>query len=298
MPEPLSELADSFRRHIRAEGRADRTWKIYEQAVRFFSDWLVARGQPADLDHLTRENIRDWLAELADQVAPGTVQMRWQGMRRFTRWLVAEGELAAYPMEGLQKPEIPDSPPAILKDEELVALIKACQGKGFNDRRDEAMVRMLLDCGLRVSELVGITLADFDLDAGTAMVTGKRGKKRQVYFGARTERALDRYMRLRKGHRWAHAGALFLGERGPMTTDGVRSRMEVRAEQAGLTANSNPHRFRHTWAHDFLLSGGQERDLKRLAGWSSDVMLERYGRSAADARAEAAARGMKRGDRV
>jgi len=58
------------------------------------------------------------------------------------------------------------------------------------------------------------------------------------------------------------------------------------------------HQFRHTFAHDFLMAGGQERDLKRLAGWSSDVMLERYGASAADARAKAAAQRLKRGDRV
>jgi hypothetical protein len=54
----------------------------------------------------------------------------------------------------------------------------------------------------------------------------------------------------------------------------------------------------HTFAHDFLMSGGQERDLKRLAGWSSDVMLERYGASAADVRAKATAQRLKRGDRV
>jgi len=73
--------------------------------------------------------------------------------------------------------------------------------------------------------------------------------------------------------------------------------MKVRGQMAGI-ADLHPHRFRHTWAHDFLMAGGQERDLKRLAGWSSDVMLERYGASAADARARAAAQRMKRGDRV
>lgn len=68
---------------------------------------------------------------------------------------------------------------------------------------------------------------------------------------------------------------------------------------AGLDATKiHPHRFRHTNAHDFLLAGGQERDLKRLMGWRSDTMLERYGASAADHRAREAARRLKRGDRV
>jgi integrase len=73
--------------------------------------------------------------------------------------------------------------------------------------------------------------------------------------------------------------------------------MNVRAEQAGID-HLHPHQFRHTFAHDFLMAGGQERDLKRLAGWTSDTMLERYGASAADARARAAAQRLKRGDRV
>lgn len=300
MAEPLSELSASFQRDLRSANRAKRTCKLHEQAIRFFGDWLTAHGKPADSSQLTRENIRDWLADLADRVGPGTVRIRWQGMRRFTRWLVAEGILADYVMAGLAEPQVPEKPVPVLKDEELAALIKACQGKDFRARRDEAMIRMMLDCGLRVSELCGITVKpeEFDLNNGSALITGKRGKKRQVYFGARTERALDRYLRMRRTHRWAHLEALFLGERGAITPDGVRYRMEVRAEQAGLVDNSNPHRFRHTWANDFLMAGGQERDLKRLAGWSSDVMLEVYGRSAADARAEQAARSMRRGDRV
>lgn len=294
----LDELAASFRRALRAEGKADRTCQMYLDTIRFYSRWLARHDIPADADALTKTFIRGYLAAEADRVGAGTVAVRFQGLRRFTRWLVAEGELKDYPMEGMEPPEIPEKPVPVLEDRELMALIKACAGKEFNDRRDEAIIRIMLDCGIRVSELCGLTVEGLDMDNGTSMVTGKRGKKRQVYFGARTERALDRYLRMRRKHRWAHLEGLFLGERGVLSTDGVRYRMEVRAKQAGLSDNSNPHRFRHTWANDFLLAGGQERDLKRLGGWSSDVMLEVYGRSAADHRAAQAARSMKRGDRV
>lgn len=200
-------------------------------------------------------------------------------------------------MRGLAVPEVPEKPVPVLTDDQLAALIKACQGKRFYDRRDEAVVRFLLDCGVRNSELVGITTAGLDLDNQMVMVTGKGGKSRPVYFGPRTARALDRYARARTGHRWAADAALFLGERGPLTTDGVREIVRVRAEAAGIEG-AFPHRFRHTWAHDFLLAGGQERDLKRLAGWTSDTMLERYGASAADHRARVATRKLSRGDRV
>jgi site-specific recombinase XerD len=173
------------------------------------------------------------------------------------------------------------------------------QGQEIRRRRDGAVIRLLIDCGLRVSEVTGINLTDLDLDGESVTVTGKGSRVRAAYFGAKTGQALDRYIRERAHHRHGSSSALFLGERGRFTPDGVRERLKVRAGMAGLDpATVHPHRFRHTNALDFLLAGGQERDLKRLMGWRSDTMLERYGASAADHRAREAARRLKRGDRI
>lgn len=293
----LDDLAASFGRHLRAEGRSDRTIKIYGQSIRFFATWLTVQGREPVLEEFSRAAIREWLAQLADVNEASTVKTRHRGLFRFCGWLVEEGELEVNPMRGLSPP-VPDVKPVpVLSDDELAALLKTCVGREFRDRRDEALIRMLLDCGIRVSELVALDVDDLDLDQGMGLVRGKGRKVRPVYLGARTVRAVDRYLRARGGHRWAHLEALFLTQRGRMSTDGARERIRVRGEQAGI-ADLHPHQFRHTFAHDFLMSGGQERDLKRLAGWSSDVMLERYGASAADARARAAAQRMKRGDRV
>ena len=297
MPSRLADLHKSFTRHLRAEGKAERTAAIYGQSITFYSAWLAAQGREATLEELDRAAIREWLAGLVERQELSTVRTRHKGLHRFCGWLVEEGELAANPMAGLAAPTAKAKPVPVLSDEQLAALMKACAGKDLRDRRDEAMIRLLLDCGLRVSELCGLSVDGVDLDQGMALVKGKGAKIRPVYFGARTTRAVDRYVRARSGQRWAHLDALFLTQRGPLSPDGARERMKVRGAMAGIT-DLHPHRFRHTWAHDFLMSGGQERDLKRLAGWSSDVMLERYGASAADARAKAAAQRMKRGDRV
>lgn len=297
MPERLQDLHASFARHLRAEGKSDRTVTIYGQSIKFFSRWLEDQGRDAVLEELNRPAIREWLAQLADTHEASTVKTRYRGLFRFCGWLVDEDEIPDNPMRTVSPPEPKSKPVPVLSDDELAALMKSCAGKEFADRRDEAIIRLLLDCGIRVSELCGLTVDGLDLDQGMAIVRGKGNKVRPIYFGARTTRALDRYVRVRRTHRWAHTDALFLAQRGPITPDGVRERMKVRGDQAGIP-DLHPHRFRHTWAHDFLMNGGQERDLKRLAGWSSDVMLERYGASAADARAKAAAQRMKRGDRV
>lgn len=96
-----------------------------------------------------------------------------------------------------------------------------------------------------------------------AVVKGKGNKVRPIYFGARTARSLDRYLRIRSSQRWAHLDALFLTQRGALTADGARERVRVRGGAAEIE-HLHPHRFRQTFAHDFLMAGGQERDLKRL----------------------------------
>jgi site-specific recombinase XerD len=298
--ESLESLRGSFNRSLRVEGKADRTLVLYGQSITYFSAWQAQRGQPADVLSLNRDTVLQWLDYLRSRgLTTGTIRTRWRGLRRFTNWLLAEGIIDADPLAGIviDKPEPPPVP--ILTDEELGALIGACRGKRFVDRRDEAVIRLLIDCGLRVSEVTGINLDHLDLDGESVTVTGKGSRVRAAYFGARTGQSLDRYIRERAKHRHASSSALFLGERGRFTPDGVRERLKIRADMAGLDpVKIHPHRFRHTNAHDFLLAGGQERDLKRLMGWRSDTMLERYGASAADHRAREAARRLKRGDRV
>lgn len=272
---------------------------IYAQSVRFFADWLAARGRPATLDELTRHAIAGWLADLADAGrSTNTLATRFRGMRRFCRWLVTEGELPVSPMEGMEQPKAAPKPVPVLTDEDVAALFKACSGPEFRDRRDTAILRVLFDCGLRISECARLTLEDVDLDDLEVLrVIGKGRKIRVVPFGRKTAASLDRYLRARRGHKHADEPALWLGERGPMTADGIDERLRVRAVQAGLTG-LHAHQFRHSMAHHWLSSGGGEQDLKRLMGWSSDAMLSVYGASAAEARAREAFKRMRLGDRL
>jgi site-specific recombinase XerD len=300
MSETLEQLRASFNRSLRVEGKADRTLVLYGQSITYFSQWLDAQGLPADLSNLTRDNVLGWLDGLRGRgQTAGTIRTRWRGLRRFVNWLVAEDIIRKDPLAGIlvDRPEPPPVP--VFTDDELTALLGACRGKSFNDLRDAALIRLLIDCGLRVSELTGIDMEDLDLDGESVKVTGKGSRVRLAHFMSKSGLALDRYLRARRGHRHAADPALFLGERGRFTPDGVRERLKIRAERAGLDPRLvHPHRFRHTNAHDFLLAGGQERDLMRLMGWRSEGMLSRYGASAADHRAMQAARRLRRGDRI
>ena len=88
---------------------------------------------------------------LSDDHEPGTVKVRYRGLFRFCSWLVDERELVGNPMTTPSAPELNMKPVPVITDAEPAALLKACSGKDFNDRRDEALIRVLLDCGLRIS---------------------------------------------------------------------------------------------------------------------------------------------------
>ncbi|MBB3082492.1 site-specific recombinase XerD [Geodermatophilus sabuli] len=99
-------------------------------------------------------------------------------------------------------------------------------------------------------------MTDVDLDRELAYVTGKGSRPRVVPFGAKTAQAVDRHLRVRALHPYARSPRLLLGQRGPMTPDGARDVLHIRAAQAGV-ADVHPHRFRHTFAHRWLAGEGR-----------------------------------------
>lgn len=278
--ERLGTLVDSWVLDLRAQGRSPATIKSYRTAVHLFETWLGREGTAEDL---TRSNIRLWVAHEMARTSPSSAALRYRCLRAFGTWLVEEEVLSTPPTHRLREPRVPETAPRLIPASDLDLLLSAVRGKDYMSVRDNAIIRFLSDTGVRAAELVALRAEDLDLVQGSAVVrVGKGGKSRQVWYGGRTARALDRYLRQRTKRPNHHSPALWLTSRGhgqPLTTNGIREILRKRSRLAGIPA-VHPHDFRHTLAHDWMAAGYSDRALKVLMGWSTDAMLEVYGRSA------------------
>lgn len=288
--EKLAHLLTGFFLAKQAEGCSPNTIAEYRTDFAHFARWCNGRD-PATL---TAGDLKAFLAHLRTEpngrgkpLAAKTVYNCWAALRSFYRWL-AEETGASNPMASVPAPKAPQPVIEPLSREEVAAILRACDStraastKGraaFAMRRDTALrdraiVLVLLDAGLRASELCNLTVGDVDLSSGRVLVRkGKGGKGRVVYLGKMARRAVWKYL---AGRQTRADEPLFLTREGrALNPDRLVKLFANLGRRAGV-ANLHPHRLRHTFATEFLRNGGNLLGLQRLLGHSSLEMVRRY----------------------
>lgn len=276
-------LVQSWVRSLRSRNLSPHTLVAYGTAGKQLASFLASSG--TTLVTCKRRDVEGFIDSLLSRNSAQTARNRFISIQQFYKWLVAEGEVGASPMVSMQPPVVPEKNRQVPKVEQVQALLKACEGPRFIDKRDLAIVSLLVDTGMRAAECLGLSLNDVDLDNRVCFVLGKGRKARMVPFGHEAAMSLDRYLRTRAQQRQSEGtDMLWLGQRGPLTDTGLQKVVDRRTEIAGLP-HLHPHLFRHGFAHYWLVGGGSEGNLMNLLGWRSAQMVAYYARATAGERA-------------
>jgi site-specific recombinase XerD len=186
---PIGDLGSYerlYERHLLAANRADARIYKYLLAARQLIDYLTEHGMPTDTAGVHREHVEAFIADSLTKTKASTAATRYQALRVFFRFLVDEGEITESPMAKMRPPIVPDQRTDVLSTDELRALLATCNAKTFDDRRDDAILRLFIDTGMRLAELAALRVDDIDFDQDVAVVMGKGRRERACPFGNRT----------------------------------------------------------------------------------------------------------------
>ncbi|MFI5496561.1 tyrosine-type recombinase/integrase [Actinoplanes sp. NPDC051859] len=301
-----SDYGRDWDRTLRSGNYPETTRYNYLLAVAQFDRFLIAEAERLvaheaanDPVEVQRGHVEEFQAWMVRTRSASTALNKHKGLQQFFKWLAEEEDIERSPLERVKQPKTTQPLIPILGDEDTAKILATCRAADFLSLRDEAIIRVLYNTGARLSEVAGLQLDDVDLNVDTLLFHGKGMKDRRVRFGPKAGRALSRYLRARSRRRGSDVPAVWLPERGdmPLAANGIKLMLRRRGEQAGV-ANVHAHRWRHNFAHEWKLAGGDTGDLMVVMGWSSDDMPRRYGASAAAERAQLTHARLRIGERV
>jgi len=272
--------------HLRVERRlAQRTLAIYEDALLRLAGQAEAAG--VELAQVQPQHVRRWAAQLhAGGLSPRSVALALSAWRGLFRWLGRNGVVTLNPADGVRAPKAAKPLPKALSVDHSVALAEH-RGSGSDpalEARDTCIVELLYGSGLRIAELVGLDVQAsaeargwVDLPGGEAHVLGKGSKRRSVPVGSAARAALQAWLPLRTTLTKVGQPALFVGRHGTrLTPSQIRSRLRVRAVQAGIPSHVHPHMLRHSFASHLLQSSGDLRAVQELLGHANIATTQVY----------------------
>ncbi|MEO7996391.1 MAG: tyrosine recombinase XerC [Gemmatimonadaceae bacterium] len=311
---PLPAEVQEFLTHLEKERDVSRnTLMAYERDLRGFTLYLSqARGiEGWDFADLNRLDIRGWMAHLTRQgLAKRSIARGLSAVRSFFRWMHRDERVDVNPARAVGSPRLPRTLPGYLdrtQAETLLALaVTRAQSGNFTDVRNLAMLEVFYSCGLRLSELQGIDLADLDLVTQQVKVRGKGRKERIVPVGDHAQRAVRNYL-VKRDALIAHLGtsikesrekatddasgdatqrrkpvrlgrgALFLSERGTRaSTRAVQHAIVGLLSAVDEGAGLSTHSLRHTFATHLVDAGADLRAVQELLGHASISTTQIY----------------------
>ena len=287
-PSPPSELREASERFVdslRRKNSSAHTIRNYSIDLEQFLLYCSPPGQaPPSLREIDRLAIRAFVGErFRGGASSRTVARKLASLRAFFNFLVREGTLKANPAKLVSTPKIPKTLPSVPTAEQTNQLIDQLENAAGDALRDRLIFELLYGCGLRVSELEGLNLADFDCGERWVRVRGKGRKERQVPYGKGLSDLLSRYIEERRNsfrpgepqndalllHRWR-------GRPARLTDRSIRRIVKKYAIAFTGDPSMHPHTLRHAFATHLLGAGADLRAIQELLGHASLSTTQKY----------------------
>src|ERR1700678_148207 len=282
MPE-VSGQVELFLSELRRQNASEHTVRNYASDLDQFLVYFAIPGKPMptvqEIDALA---IREWLGHLYEQrLTAVSLRRKLAAVRSFFKFLLREGVVVKNVARMGRTPKAPKMLPAVMTAEQTNGLVDgvlpaADKFERPYPARDLAIFELLYGCGLRISELAGLNLEDFDFSERWVRVRGKGKKERQVPYAGKASDALDRYLAIRKPGTVGERG-LFLNHRGGRLTDrGARGIVKFYAQMITGDSSIHPHSLRHAYATHLLSDGADLRAIQELLGHARLSNTQKY----------------------
>jgi integrase/recombinase XerC len=264
---------------VAVRGVSERTAAAYTRDLERYSCYCANHGfLPEEAD---QAGVRGFIADLsAEGIASVSVNRSLSSIRGFYRWMMRFGCRGDDPSSLLRNLKTPKTLPAFLLEKEMAEFSELPGTAGILwPERDKALILVMYSAGLRISELVELSLKNLEKDFSGARIIGKGDKERPVFFSDEAREALLAYLPMRQARipKDEPTGRLFVNRQGkPISVPGVRWIINQYAERSGLGKSIHPHALRHSFATHLVNSGCDVRVVQELLGHASISTTQRY----------------------
>jgi integrase/recombinase XerC/integrase/recombinase XerD len=269
----LTGYLNAFLLSCRVDRLSPATLRYYRQKIEPFARFCHSCGiwQP---EHVTASHVRAFLLQLQETNNAVSVADFYRALKRWFNWMIAEEMITKSPMATIRPPRVPKKIVHPLSPQHIKDALAVCDNGTFVGMRDKAIILLLLDTGLRLSEAANIKLGDIDIEREIIRVQGKGARERIVRVGTTAQKALLRYLLSRKDKEpW-----LWVTQSGTrLKVAAIAQRFRVIRQLAGITdVRCSAHTCRHTFATSALLNGAGEFEVQSVLGHSTLHMTRLY----------------------